>query len=180
MALPRGQDFIPLRVPDSFPLWLQVKGRSHPALLLELRPARILIHTSDFHTSLSLLPTLPPSHPALPTAYQLPRPFSSCSPSHSPAARSGVQPLHLEEQIPLPSQLLSELTVSLKTNKKAHTQNTNKYNTHSLPSPSTRRDERVMVSSSNLACWMVLYSSSFQRVDINWPQGSTEMPSPHP
>ena len=100
MALPRGQDFIPLRVPDSFPLWLQVKGRSHPALLLELRPARILIHTSNFHTSLSLLPTLPPSHPALPTAYQLPRPFSSCSLSHSPAARSGVQPLHLEEQIP--------------------------------------------------------------------------------
>ena len=72
------------------------------------RPAWILIHTSDFHTSLSLMPTLPPSQPSLPTAYQLPRPFSSCSPSCSPAARHRVQPLHLEEQILLPSQLLSE------------------------------------------------------------------------
>ena len=74
MALPRGQDFIPLRVPDSFPLWLQVKGRSHPELLLELRAHLDL----NSHQRFPYKP-VPSAHPAS---------FSPSSPHCLPAPTS--------------------------------------------------------------------------------------------
>lgn len=106
-----------------FPFGCKLNCRSHPALLLEHPGLPGLFAPAFPVQACSLCMTLILFTPCL----YLPLPFSSCSPSHSPAARHGVQPFHLEEQIPLPLQLLSKFMVSLKTNKKApHSKQTNK------------------------------------------------------
>ena len=140
MAPPRGQDFIALGAPDSFPLWLQVKGGLTQSFRQNLRPAWILIQPAISGTRLSLLPTrllptpLSPRLPAPASHFLLPsRPQPRCQ-AWGPASPSGGAGF-------VPSQLLSELTVYLKTNKKAHTQHTQKHSTRSLPSPSARRDK---------------------------------------
>ena len=140
MAPPRGQDFIPLGAPDSFPLWRQVKRRSHPELSPEPQARLDLDSTSDFRYTPLPSAHPPPAHTPLPTPasshFLLPsRPQPRCQ-ARGPASPSGGAAF-------VPSQLLSELTGSLKTNKKAHTQHTQKHSTHSLPSQSARRDRRA-------------------------------------
>ena len=181
MAPPRGQDFIAVGAPYSFPLWLQVKGGLTQSFRQNLRPAWILIQPAISGTRLSLLPTrllptpLSPRLPAPASHFLLPsRPQPRCQ-ARGPASPSGGAGF-------VPSQLLSELTVSLKTNKKAHTQHTQKHSTRSLPSPSARRDRKAGLTCQSCMLdgltFCLLPEGGHRCVPL--ATGSAEMPSSPP
>ena len=85
----------PLGVQDSFPLWLQVKGRSHPELLPELQ-ARLDLdshqrfpHKSVPYAHLASFPTLSPHRLPAPTSlfllFSFPQPRCQAQGPASPA-----------------------------------------------------------------------------------------------
>lgn len=155
-----GQDSLPLGVPASVPFWLQVKRGSHPVLLPEHPgPPGFLCALALSSTSLPSLPILPLPHSP---CHQSPSPFPSCYAPPSPAARRGLQPFHLEQQILLPSQLLSELADSLKTNKqKAPHSKQNKQIQHLLLSFTEYKARQMgRVSRFFPAFWTIVFSSS--------------------